>query len=157
MIEVTKRFGFDAAHTLQRHVDAEGSRRIHGHSYQAEVAIEGEIDPTSGMVVDLGILARTLEGVRDGLDHRLLDEVEGLGPATLENLAMWIWAKLQDASIGGLTRVTGLRESAGEIETLSGAPVADSIAVRAANQLEAHPEDLTHAAETLTIGLSAAH
>ena len=28
---------------------------------------------------------------------------------------------------------------------------------RAANQLEAHPEDLTHAAETLTIGLSAAH
>ena len=50
-----------------------------------------------------------------------------------------------------------LREIAGEIETLSGAPVADSIAFRAANQLEAHPEDLTHAAETLTIGLSAAH
>jgi len=120
MIEVTERFGFDAAHTLQRHVDAEGSRRIHGHSYQAEVAIEGEIDPTSGMVVDLGILARTLEGVRDGLDHRFLDEVEGLGPATLENLAMWIWAKLQDASIGGLTRVTVLRESAGETCTYRG-------------------------------------
>ena len=50
-----------------------------------------------------------------------------------------------------------LREIAGEIETLSGAPVADSIAFRAANLLEANPSDTAHAAETLTIGLSAAH
>ncbi|MDO6585418.1 cytochrome c-550 PedF [Salipiger sp. 1_MG-2023] len=53
--------------------------------------------------------------------------------------------------------VARLTEIAGEIETLSGAPIADSIAFRAAGQLQAHPDDLTHAAETLTIGLSAAH
>ena len=58
MSEVTKRCGFDAAHTLQRHVDAEGSRRIHGHSYQAEVASEGELDPPRGMGVALGLLRR---------------------------------------------------------------------------------------------------
>ncbi|MBN9887800.1 cytochrome c-550 PedF [Salipiger abyssi] len=50
-----------------------------------------------------------------------------------------------------------LAEIAGEIETLSGAPVADSIAFRAANQLAADPGATAHAAETLTIGLSAAH
>ena len=50
-----------------------------------------------------------------------------------------------------------LEEISGEIETLSGAPVADSIAFRAANQLAADPTATAHAAETLTIGLSAAH
>ncbi|MGR3271569.1 cytochrome c-550 PedF [Thalassococcus profundi] len=49
-----------------------------------------------------------------------------------------------------------LAEIAGEIETLSGAPVADSIAYRAANQLAAGA-DQKKAAETLTIGLSAAN
>ncbi|QFT61452.1 cytochrome c-550 PedF [Roseivivax halotolerans] len=49
-----------------------------------------------------------------------------------------------------------LAEIAGEIETMSGAPVADSIAYRAANQLAAG-ETQDRAAETLTIGLSAAN
>ena len=49
-----------------------------------------------------------------------------------------------------------LAEIAGQVETLSGAPVADSIAFRAAAQLEADPSASAKAAETLTIGLSAA-
>ncbi|MGR3592644.1 MAG: cytochrome c-550 PedF [Limimaricola soesokkakensis] len=43
-----------------------------------------------------------------------------------------------------------------EIETLSGAPVADSIAYRAAAQIDGTPESFHKAAETLTVGLSAA-
>lgn len=50
---------------------------------------------------------------------------------------------------------TTLRDIAGSIETLSGAPVADSVAFRAANVLDLHPEDTAKAAEILTIGLSA--
>ncbi|MFD1342096.1 cytochrome c-550 PedF [Litorisediminicola beolgyonensis] len=49
-----------------------------------------------------------------------------------------------------------LTEIAGEVETLSGAPVADSIAYRASNQLAAGGSQ-EQAAETLTIGLSATH
>ena len=60
-----------------------------------------------------------------------------------------------DADVPAVT--ARLREVAGEIETLSGAPVADSIAFRAANLLEADPSATAKAAETLTIGLSAAH
>ncbi len=52
--------------------------------------------------------------------------------------------------------VARLLDIAGEIETLSGAPVADSIALRAANILSANPEATEEAAEVLTIGLSAA-
>ncbi|MBS8225137.1 cytochrome c-550 PedF [Vannielia litorea] len=50
-----------------------------------------------------------------------------------------------------------LAEIAAGIETLSGAPVADSVAWRAANILAANPEAYGQAAEVLTIGLSAAH
>ncbi|MEX0286035.1 MAG: cytochrome c-550 PedF [Paracoccaceae bacterium] len=50
-----------------------------------------------------------------------------------------------------------LTELAGEIETLSGAPVADSIAYRAAAIVDGTPEAYKRAAETLTIGLSAAN
>lgn len=50
-----------------------------------------------------------------------------------------------------------LIEIATGIETASGAPVADSIALRAAAQLDGTPASYKTAAETLTIGLSAAH
>ncbi|MEM7491379.1 MAG: cytochrome c-550 PedF, partial [Pseudomonadota bacterium] len=54
------------------------------------------------------------------------------------------------------TAADRLREIAGGIETLSGAPVADSAAWRAANILEADGAATARAAEILTIGLSAA-
>lgn len=50
-----------------------------------------------------------------------------------------------------------LTEIAGNIETLSGAPVADSVAFRASHLIDGTPEAYKAAAETLTIGLSAAH
>ena len=53
--------------------------------------------------------------------------------------------------------IAQLQDIAGGIETLSGAPVADSVAFRAAKQIDGTAESYTKAAETLTIGLSAAH
>lgn len=84
--ELSQRFHFDAAHTLRRTTETEGSLRIHGHTYEAEVTVAGVPDTQSGMVVDLAELRREIARVREMLDHRLLDEVPGLGPATLENL-----------------------------------------------------------------------
>jgi 6-pyruvoyltetrahydropterin/6-carboxytetrahydropterin synthase len=110
MYELSKEFRFDAAHTLQRLVDAEPSRRVHGHSYRAEVIIRGRPDPTTGMILDLGVLDRVLDDARDGLDHRFLDEIADLGPATMENLSSWIWRKLAP-SCPTLWRVTVRRDS----------------------------------------------
>jgi 6-pyruvoyltetrahydropterin/6-carboxytetrahydropterin synthase len=93
--ELTQRFFFEAAHTLQRRHDAEASRRIHGHTYRARVTVGGPKDPETGMVVDLARLRAAIEATRAQLDHRLLDEVEGLGPATLENLCAFIHRSLR--------------------------------------------------------------
>jgi 6-pyruvoyltetrahydropterin/6-carboxytetrahydropterin synthase len=113
MFEVSKQFRFDAAHTLDRSIDAESSRRIHGHSYRAEVTVRGCPDPASGMVVDLGLLERTMADARDALDHRFLDEINDLGPATMENLSRWIWKRLTPV-ISNLFKVSVYRDSSGD-------------------------------------------
>ena len=52
--------------------------------------------------------------------------------------------------------IAELRDIAGKIETASGAPVADSVASRAANLIDRDAPDFHEAANQLTIGLSAA-
>jgi 6-pyruvoyltetrahydropterin/6-carboxytetrahydropterin synthase len=115
--EISQKFFFDAAHTLRREIEAEGSRRIHGHTYRVEVSIAGEIDPATGMVMDLGLVRAAIEQVRPRLDHHLLDEVEGLGSATLENLAIYIWRAIA-ASLPGLVQVRIWRDGVGDSCTL---------------------------------------
>ena len=98
MFELSQTFSFDAAHTLKRNVspeEAAGSRRIHGHTYTAEVTVRGERQPESGMVVDLAVLREVLAEIRIQLDHHFLDEVAGLGAPTLENLSVFIHAHVQ--------------------------------------------------------------
>ena len=113
MFELTKQFRFEAAHTLERAIGTEGSRRVHGHSYRAEVAVKGVPDKASGMIVDLGLFDQSLQKVRDGLDHHFLDDVPGLGPATLENLSVFIWQALTDNGVTP-SRVVVARDASGE-------------------------------------------
>ena len=55
---VHQRFFFDAAHTLERAIETESSRRIHGHTYYAEVSVTGPRNPDNGMVIDLGLMTQ---------------------------------------------------------------------------------------------------
>ena len=113
MHELSKQFRFEAAHTLDRAVDIEPSRRIHGHSYRARVTIRGVPEAGSRMVLDYALFDRALDQVRDGLAHRFLDHVAGLGPATKEGQGRGIWQRLA-AGLPGLARVTLYRDSTGE-------------------------------------------
>ncbi|MBD3893386.1 6-carboxytetrahydropterin synthase [Hydrogenophaga sp.] len=128
-LTISQRFFFDAAHTLQREIEAEGSRRIHGHSYKAEVSLSAALDARSGMVLDLGLLRQRLEQVRLQLDHHFLDEVPGLGPATLENLCLFIARALPELA-PQLTRVRVWREAVGDACVLDLRPYAPAPADR---------------------------
>jgi 6-pyruvoyltetrahydropterin/6-carboxytetrahydropterin synthase len=116
MFELSQTFTFDAAHTLKRQVspeEAAGSRRIHGHTYTAEVIVAGERQAESGMVVDLAVLRAVIADVRSQLDHHFLDEVAGLGAPTLENLCVFIYAQvhqhLPQVSAVAVSRAAGDR------------------------------------------------
>lgn len=115
--EISQRFFFDAAHTLKREIEAEGSRRIHGHTYNAEITLGGTPDPETGMVVDLGLVRQAIEQLRPQLDHHLLDEVPDLGVPTLENLCAYIWRALQPG-LPALTQVRVWRDGIGDSCTL---------------------------------------
>lgn len=72
--------------------------------------MRGKPNPISGMVVDVGILEMELAVVRDALDHRFLDELNDLGPATMENLCRWIWDRLKP-KFPNLNKVSVYRDS----------------------------------------------
>lgn len=63
--------------------------------------------------MDMAHLGRAMMEARESLDHRFLNEVDGLGPPTLENLAVWIWNQI-GRKCPGLARVTVYRDSAQE-------------------------------------------
>jgi len=70
----------------------------HGHNYHIYVSVRGEIDPTTGMVMNLRELSHLMKTtILDPLDHKNLDlDVPGLKGiiTTTENLAVYIWNQL---------------------------------------------------------------
>ena len=112
-IDITKRFTFEAAHYFGHMPEGHGYRRVHGHSYVVDVTIAGVPDPDTGWIADFDALAKAMDGVRNQLDHNLLNEVEGLENPSLEHIAQWIAGSLQQ-TFPGLVSVQVGRPSCGE-------------------------------------------
>lgn len=111
MIELTQEFGFDAAHYLGNSTPE--NSRLHGHSFYAEVTLRGTPDPRTGFLRDLGEIKCALDTIRADLDHRLLNEIEGLSQPTLENLARYIHTRAR-ALLPEVVRVKLRRPSYGQ-------------------------------------------
>jgi 6-pyruvoyltetrahydropterin/6-carboxytetrahydropterin synthase len=111
-VEITQQFGFDAAHYLED-APSGANRRMHGHSFYAEVTLAGEPDPDKGWVRDFGEVNGVLATIRSELDHQLLNEIAGLGAPTLENLARHIFRQAK-ARMPEVCRVRLSRPSSGQ-------------------------------------------
>ncbi len=107
MIRLSRTIHFNAGRRLwradwpaekNRAIYGEESPHGYGHNYELEVAVEGQIDPETAMVVNLTDLDRVLrEEVDLPLDHRNLNrDVPEFAatPPTAENLAAWIWRRV---------------------------------------------------------------
>jgi len=109
MIYLTRKAEFSASHYYHNpDLSPEENKRLfgkcnnphgHGHNYTVEVTVAGEIDPVTGMVIDIKDLKRLLETeVLQVMDHRLLNRevpvFEHVIPTT-ENLAIEIWQRLE--------------------------------------------------------------
>ena len=111
MMEISQEFGFDAAHYLGN--GAAENRRLHGHSFYAEVTLRGEPNPATGFLRDFGEVNAALQAIRAQLDHRLLNEIEELGVPTLENLARYRYVHAKKA-LPEVARVKLRRPSYGQ-------------------------------------------
>ncbi len=104
-IAVTRKAHFNAAHRLynpnwdeQKNSEVFGLCSLpnyHGHNYELDVTVIGDIDPETGFVIDLKFLKQIIkENVENRFDHKNLnqdtEEFKNLNP-TAENIAVVIW------------------------------------------------------------------
>lgn len=94
-MELRKTFQFEAAHRLPKLPAEHKCHRLHGHSFQVEVVIEGDCDPQLGWVMDYSEISDIFRPFWRQLDHNYLNEVPGLENPTSENIAIWIWDRLK--------------------------------------------------------------
>ena len=118
-VELSHAFGFDAAHRFDSFPDGHPNRRMHGHSFQVEVAVRGTSDPDTGFLIEFSQLEAACGILRGALDHQVLNEIAGLEQPSLERLSVWIWEQLT-GRVARLARVTVRRDSRGQSCTYRG-------------------------------------
>jgi 6-pyruvoyltetrahydropterin/6-carboxytetrahydropterin synthase len=112
-MRIYKEFHFDAAHYLPTAPEGHPNRRVHGHSFRAIVWLKGSVSEETGLLRHFEEVERALSLLRDKLDHRMLNEIEGLENPTLERIAIWMWRELA-APLPELARIEIHRASCNE-------------------------------------------
>jgi 6-pyruvoyltetrahydropterin/6-carboxytetrahydropterin synthase len=110
---IYKEFTFEAAHFLPSAPQGHPNARVHGHSFRVRVTIDGEPDDKTGVIMHLDDVEAALADVHEALDHRMLNEVEGLSQPTLERIAIWLWDRLHNR-LPGLAEIVVARDSCRE-------------------------------------------
>jgi 6-pyruvoyltetrahydropterin/6-carboxytetrahydropterin synthase len=59
------------------------------------VVVKGVPDPHLGWLMDFKELKDIVNPVIDLLDHKLINDIEGLQNPTAENITIWIWNKIK--------------------------------------------------------------
>jgi 6-pyruvoyltetrahydropterin/6-carboxytetrahydropterin synthase len=108
-IAIFRKAHFNAAHRLynpdwthEKNMEVFGictSPNFHGHNYDLEVKVVGEVDPVTGMVINLKDLSELIKvQIEDQFDHKNLnldvDDFKSLNP-TAENICIVIWQILR--------------------------------------------------------------
>jgi 6-pyruvoyltetrahydropterin/6-carboxytetrahydropterin synthase len=102
--EVFKEFTFEAAHRLPFVPDGHKCARLHGHSFRVEIHVSGEVEADPGWVMDFADIKAAFKPLYAQLDHNYLNDLEGLENPTSENLAAWIWDRLEH-QLPGLSQI----------------------------------------------------
>jgi 6-pyruvoyltetrahydropterin/6-carboxytetrahydropterin synthase len=113
MTRIYQEFTFEAGHFLPAAPKDHPNSRLHGHSFLVRVTVDGEPAADTGTIVPFEEFAAQLDRVKERLDHRLLNDIEGLETPTLECIASWIWGQLSP-ELPALSEVEVSRPSCGE-------------------------------------------
>ena len=103
-MEIWKEFGFESAHSLPNVPDDHKCRRVLCHSFRVTVHVEGPVGDDTGWVMDFADLKAAVAPTIEALDHRYLNDLDGLDNPTSENIARWIWARVAGA-LPGLAKI----------------------------------------------------
>jgi 6-pyruvoyltetrahydropterin/6-carboxytetrahydropterin synthase len=112
-MRIYKEFFFEAAHFLPSAPAGHPNARVHGHSFRVRVTLDGEPDNETGLVMNLESVEKAIADAREALDHRMLNQVDGLQAPTLERISIWLWDRLHNR-LPGLAEIEVARDSCHE-------------------------------------------
>lgn len=92
---IFKKFAFDSAHSLPHVPDGHKCKEVHGHTYHLTVFIEGDLDEKLGWVMDFAEIKRVIKPLVDRIDHKYMNDIEGLENPTCEIIAKWLWDRIK--------------------------------------------------------------
>lgn len=94
-MEIFKKFTFDSAHFLPRVPDGHKCKEMHGHTYHLTVFMEGEPNKEFGWIIDFADIKKVIKPIIDSIDHKVLNNIDGLENPTCEEIAIWLWNKIK--------------------------------------------------------------
>ena len=103
-MNIFKKFTFDSAHYLPNVPDGHKCKEMHGHTYLLTVFIDGELIDNLDWVIDFAEIKKIINPIITRVDHKLLNDIEGLENPTCENLAIWLWNNIKP-ELPGLCRI----------------------------------------------------
>ena len=94
MIEIWKRFRFEAAHRLPKTAPTHRCYNLHGHNFTVTLSFAGEVDE-DGWLLDFAEIETAWQPIMALVDHKYLNDVPGLENPTSEIISIWIWQKIR--------------------------------------------------------------
>lgn len=95
---ITKVYDFCSAHWLPKVAETHKCHNIHGHNYKIEITVmtlSGAV-PDNGFVVDYWDLDDIIMPLIEIVDHKTLNDVEGLENPTAEVIAAWFMRRVSN-------------------------------------------------------------
>ena len=68
--------------------------KLHGHTYNIKIYVKGPVDEKTGFVIDAFDIDKYFNKIHSQIDHKVLNDIQGLENPTSENICIWIWDKL---------------------------------------------------------------
>lgn len=96
MTTIGQTYHFESAHRLPLLPESHKCHYLHGHNYKMIITVDGKLDER-GFVMDFAELDVLVLPLLKKVDHKCLNDVEGLENPTAEIIAQWFLDRVEVA------------------------------------------------------------
>lgn len=96
MFTITRLYHFESGHWLPHVRDGHKCKNPHGHNYKFEVTLHSHT-LFNGFIIDFWDLDALVQPIVNRIDHKMLNDIEGLRNPTAELIAEWLLGQIRDA------------------------------------------------------------
>ena len=105
-VKIYRSYRIHSARYLPNLEDGHKCKTMHGHTFNITIYLDGPINDKTGFVMDFFDIDKVVEKeIINKIDHKVLNDIEGLKNPSSENLTIFIWNILA-SKIDYLSKVT---------------------------------------------------